>query len=108
VLLDSVKSLQVRLPNWAKPPLPPQDVRFGLTWKMNGGFDIKTTPVSSRHTISVLKKPHGSRRNRKDMIMTKTGELKMMVVASPRGRRRNVKKRRTSVEPPTMPCDTES
>jgi hypothetical protein len=75
---------------------------------MNGGLEMRTTPVSRRHTISVLKKPHGSRRNRKDMIMTNTGELKMMVVASPSGRRRNVKNRRTSVKPPTMPCQTES
>jgi len=74
---------------------------------MNGGFEISTTPVRRRDTIVVLKKPHGSRRNRKDIIMTNTGELKMMVVASPRGRRRNVKKRRTKVEPPTIPCDTE-
>jgi hypothetical protein len=72
---------------------------------MNGGLEISTTPVSSRETIVVLKKPQGSRRNRKDMIMTKTGELKMMVVASPRGRRRNVKNSSTRVEPPTIPCD---
>jgi hypothetical protein len=74
---------------------------------MNGGLEISTTPVTRRHTISVLKKPHGSRRNRKDMIMTNTGELKMMAVASPRGRCRNEKNRRTKVEPPTIPCDTE-
>jgi hypothetical protein len=74
---------------------------------MNGGLEMRTTPVISKHTISVLKKPHGSRRNRKDMIITNTGELKMMVVASPSGRRRNVKNRRTSVEPPTIPCQTD-
>jgi hypothetical protein len=73
---------------------------------MNGGLEISTTPVRRRHTIIVLKKPHGSRRNRKDIIKTNTGELKIMVVASPRGRRRNVKKSRTKVEPPTIPCDT--
>jgi hypothetical protein len=71
---------------------------------MKGGLEMRTTPVSRRHTISVLKKPQGSRKNRKDMIMTKTGELKMMVVASPSGRRRNVKNRSTRVEPPTIPC----
>jgi hypothetical protein len=73
---------------------------------MNGGLEISTTPVRRRDTIVVRKKPHGSRRNRKDIIMTNTGELKMMVVASPRGRRRNVKKSRTKVDPPTIPCDT--
>ena len=67
-------------------------------------MEMSTTPVSRRHTISVRKNPQGSRRNTKDMIITNTGELKMMVVASPSGSLLNVKNRSTSVAPPTNPC----
>lgn len=58
---------------------------------MNGGLVTSVTPVNRAHITATLNTPHGSRRKRKDNRITRTGELKIIVVASPIGSKRKLK-----------------
>lgn len=52
---------------------------------MKGGRAIKTTPEKRAHITLILKTPNGSLRSTNDNPITITGELKIIVVASPKG-----------------------
>ena len=56
-----------------------------LTWNMKGGRATSTTPAKSAHITVIRKTPQGSLKNKNDKTITITGELKIIVVASPRG-----------------------
>lgn len=54
-------------------------------WNRNGGLDTKTTPAKSAHITITRNIPQGSFNKMKDSAITITGELNMIVVASPIG-----------------------
>lgn len=58
---------------------------LSITWNKNGGLATNTTPPKSVQTTTMRSTPQGSFRKKKESAITITGELNMMVVASPRG-----------------------
>lgn len=63
---------------------------FLITWNKKGGLATRTTPVKSVQITSVRRMPQGSFSKRKESAMTSTGELNMIVVASPKGNSRKL------------------
>lgn len=61
-----------------------------FTWNKNGGLDTKITPAKSEHITNTRNTPQGSFKKIKDSAITITGELNMIVVASPIGNLRKL------------------
>ena len=83
-----------------------------LTWLLSlpkrilfrkGGLAIKITPIINREMTMNLKIPQCSRKIICEKIMTKIGEQKIMVAASPTGKRANPMKMHVTVRHPTIP-----
>lgn len=63
---------------------------YSFTWNKKGGLDTKITPAKSAHITITRNIPQGSFKKMKDNAITITGELNIIVVASPIGNLRKL------------------